>query len=118
MLRGRQATCNVAFVTKKLLKCTGKAAWITYTTFLITMIPLIIGMDCEQQLNKLELHQLGVFETPSLAVEGGSIILHDGRLWGSDKIGARRWWGSGGAKGETVVGGEVRQLEDAKVVVM
>ncbi|KAF0930596.1 hypothetical protein E2562_033760 [Oryza meyeriana var. granulata] len=39
---------------KKLLRSTGKAAWITGTTFLV---PLIIEMDREQQLNDIELQQ-------------------------------------------------------------
>jgi import receptor subunit TOM22 len=45
---GREA----AAVAKKLLRSTGKAAWIAGTT-----VPLIIEMDREQQLNDLELQQ-------------------------------------------------------------
>jgi hypothetical protein len=44
------------------------------------MVPLIIDMDYEQQLNKLEVHQLGVVETPYLAIESGLVILHNGTI--------------------------------------
>ncbi|KAF0930595.1 hypothetical protein E2562_033759 [Oryza meyeriana var. granulata] len=47
---GREA----ATMGKKLLRSTGKAAWIAGTTFLV---PLIIEMDREQQLNHIELQQ-------------------------------------------------------------
>lgn len=55
--RGKQAVSDAGFVTKKLLKSTGKAAWIAGTTFLILFVPLIIEMDREQQMNDLELQQ-------------------------------------------------------------
>jgi len=50
---GREA----ATMAKKLLRSTGKAAWIAGTTFLVLVVPLIIEMDREQQLNDLELQQ-------------------------------------------------------------
>ncbi|KAH1129011.1 hypothetical protein J1N35_000389 [Gossypium stocksii] len=55
--RGKQAASDAAFVSKKLLRSTGKAAWIAGTTFLILFVPLIIEMDREQQFNELELQQ-------------------------------------------------------------
>lgn len=64
VLRGRQAACDAAFVAKKLLKSTGKAAWIAGTTFLVVVVPLIIEMDREQQLNDLELQQASLLGTP------------------------------------------------------
>ncbi|PON66830.1 Mitochondrial outer membrane translocase complex, subunit Tom [Trema orientale] len=63
--RGKQAASDAAFVTKKLLKSTSKAAWIAGTTFLVLVVPLIIEMDREQQLNDLELQQASLLGTPS-----------------------------------------------------
>ncbi|OMO69876.1 hypothetical protein COLO4_28885 [Corchorus olitorius] len=42
---GKQAAIDVAFVSKKLIYNTGKAAWIAGTTFFILVVPLIIEMD-------------------------------------------------------------------------
>ena len=63
--KGKAAANDAAFVTKKLLKSTGKAAWIAGTTFLILVVPLIIEMDREQQLNELELQQASLLGTPT-----------------------------------------------------
>ncbi|TVU27209.1 hypothetical protein EJB05_29805, partial [Eragrostis curvula] len=57
---GREA----AAMAKKLLKSTGKAAWIAGTTFLVLVVPLIIEMDREQQLNDLELQQHALLGGP------------------------------------------------------
>ncbi|GLT41455.1 hypothetical protein SLA2020_155200 [Shorea laevis] len=65
--RGRQAACDAGFVSKKLLRSTGKAAWIAGTTFLILVVPLIIEMDREQQLNELELQQASLLGAPPAA---------------------------------------------------
>lgn len=62
--RGKQAASEAATVTKKLLKSTGKAAWIAGTSFLILVVPLIIEMDREQQMNDLELQQASLLGTP------------------------------------------------------
>ncbi|XP_015901151.1 mitochondrial import receptor subunit TOM9-2 [Ziziphus jujuba] len=62
--RGKQAVSDAGFVTKKLLKSTGKAAWLAGTTFLVLVVPLIIEMDREQQLNDLELQQASLLGSP------------------------------------------------------
>lgn len=58
---GREA----AAMAKKLLRSTGKAAWIAGTTFLVLVVPLIIEMDREQQLNELELQQQALLGAPA-----------------------------------------------------
>ncbi|XVF28526.1 hypothetical protein REPUB_Repub15cG0037200 [Reevesia pubescens] len=55
---------DAAYVTKKLLKSTGKAAWFAGTTFLILVLPLIIAMDREQQLTESELQQQSLLGSP------------------------------------------------------
>ncbi|KAK7345728.1 hypothetical protein VNO77_16338 [Canavalia gladiata] len=67
--RGKQAAGDAAFVAKKLLRSTGKAAWIAGTTFLVLVVPLIIEMDREQQLNDLELQQASILGTPTPQVK-------------------------------------------------
>ncbi|XP_031121820.1 mitochondrial import receptor subunit TOM9-2 [Ipomoea triloba] len=62
--RGKRAASEAAVVGKKLLKSTGKAAWIAGTTFLILVVPLIIEMDREAQLNELEMQQASLLGTP------------------------------------------------------
>ncbi|KAJ9169670.1 hypothetical protein P3X46_017832 [Hevea brasiliensis] len=62
--KGKRATCDAVFVTKKLLRSTGKAAWIAGTTFLILVVPLIVEMDREQQLNELEIQQQSLLGAP------------------------------------------------------
>jgi mitochondrial import receptor subunit TOM22 len=56
---------QVAAMAKKLLRSTGKAAWIAGTTFLVLVVPLIIEMDREQQLNDLELQQQTLLGAPA-----------------------------------------------------
>ncbi|XP_077251468.1 mitochondrial import receptor subunit TOM9-2-like [Tasmannia lanceolata] len=65
--QGKRAASDAVFATKKLLKSTGKAAWIAGTTFLVLVVPLIIEMDREQQMNELELQQASLLGTPSIA---------------------------------------------------
>ncbi|XP_059632304.1 mitochondrial import receptor subunit TOM9-2-like [Cornus florida] len=62
--KGKQAASDAAYVSKRLMKSTGKAAWIAGTTFLILVLPLIISMDREQQLNELEMQQASLLGTP------------------------------------------------------
>ncbi|XP_042513926.1 mitochondrial import receptor subunit TOM9-2-like [Macadamia integrifolia] len=61
---GKQVASDATFVTKKLLKSTGKAAWIAGTTFLILVVPLIIEMDREQMLTELDMQQASLLGTP------------------------------------------------------
>nr|XP_010934236.1 mitochondrial import receptor subunit TOM9-2 [Elaeis guineensis]XP_029123199.1 mitochondrial import receptor subunit TOM9-2 [Elaeis guineensis]XP_029123200.1 mitochondrial import receptor subunit TOM9-2 [Elaeis guineensis] len=67
--RGKRAASEAATVTKKLLWSTGRAAWIAGTTFLVLVVPLIIEMDREQQMNELEMQQASLLGTspPSMA---------------------------------------------------
>ncbi|CAH9132584.1 unnamed protein product [Cuscuta epithymum] len=61
--KGKSAASDAAYVSKRLAKSTGKAAWIAATTLLIIAVPLIIVMDREQQLNELDLQQASLFGT-------------------------------------------------------
>ena len=65
---GKKAASDAATVAHKLLRSTGKAAWIAGTTFIILVVPLIIEMDREQQLNDLELQQASLLGTPPPSV--------------------------------------------------
>ncbi|PKA59267.1 Mitochondrial import receptor subunit TOM9-2 [Apostasia shenzhenica] len=64
VVRGREAAGDAATVAKKLLRSTGKAAWIAGTTFLVLVVPLIIEMDREAQMNELEMQQASLLGTP------------------------------------------------------
>lgn len=66
VFKGKQAASDAAFVTKKLMLSTGRKAWIVGTYFLILVVPLIIEMDREQQLNELDLQQATLLGTPPL----------------------------------------------------
>ncbi|XP_073277103.1 mitochondrial import receptor subunit TOM9-2-like [Primulina huaijiensis] len=62
--KGKAAASNVSYVTKRLLKSTGKAAWIVATTFIVLGLPLIIEMEREAQFNELELQQSSLLGAP------------------------------------------------------
>ncbi|KNA10312.1 hypothetical protein SOVF_145450 [Spinacia oleracea] len=62
--KGVQSASDVAGVTKKLLKSTGKAAWIVGTTFLVLALPLIIELERDGQLDAIELQQASLLGTP------------------------------------------------------
>ncbi|XP_051129190.1 mitochondrial import receptor subunit TOM9-1-like [Andrographis paniculata] len=55
--KGKGKACDAAYVAKRLLKSTGKAAWIAATTFIVLGLPLIIEMDREAQFNEAEMQQ-------------------------------------------------------------
>ncbi|KAG2721966.1 hypothetical protein I3843_02G091900 [Carya illinoinensis] len=59
----KRADSDAAFVSNKLIRSTGRAAWIAGTIFLTLVVPLIIEMDREQQLNDLELQQASLLGT-------------------------------------------------------
>ncbi|CAA6655340.1 unnamed protein product [Spirodela intermedia] len=68
--RGKKIASDAVSVAHKLLRSTGKAAWIAGTTFVILVVPLIIEMDREQQFNELELQQASLLGTAPLSVDG------------------------------------------------
>ncbi|XP_073111489.1 LOW QUALITY PROTEIN: mitochondrial import receptor subunit TOM9-2 [Elaeis guineensis] len=68
--RGKVAASEAATVSKKLLWSTGRAAWIAGTTFLVLVVPLIIEMDREQQMNELEMQQASLLGTSSPSMAG------------------------------------------------
>ena len=61
VIHAKRAASKAAVVSKKLLRSTGKAAWIVGTTFLILAVPLIIEMDRNQQLTEIELQNASLF---------------------------------------------------------
>ncbi|XXG45201.1 hypothetical protein AAC387_Pa02g0342 [Persea americana] len=65
--QGMSVAADTAFAAKKLLRSTGKAAWIAGTTFLVLAVPLIIEMDREQQMNELEMQQASLLGTPTIS---------------------------------------------------
>lgn len=65
--QGMSVAADTASVAKKLLRSTGKAAWIAGTTFLVLVVPLIIEMDREQQMNELEMQQASLLGTPTIS---------------------------------------------------
>uniref|UniRef100_A0A7N0U578 Uncharacterized protein n=1 Tax=Kalanchoe fedtschenkoi TaxID=63787 RepID=A0A7N0U578_KALFE len=62
--KAKHVACEATDVVKKLSKSTGRAMWISGTYLLILVVPLIIEMDREQQLNELELQQASLLGTP------------------------------------------------------
>ncbi|KAL1188851.1 Mitochondrial import receptor subunit TOM9-1 [Cardamine amara subsp. amara] len=62
--QGRRSACDAVYVSKKLLRSTGKAAWFAGTTFLILVVPLIIEMGRDQELGELELEQASLLGVP------------------------------------------------------
>ncbi|EYU32588.1 hypothetical protein ABFS83_14G029100 [Erythranthe nasuta] len=70
--KGKSTACDAAYVAKRLLKSTGKAAWIAATTFIVLGIPLIIEMDREAQFNEVELQQASLL--------GGAAPAHPGYM--------------------------------------
>ncbi|KGN56814.1 hypothetical protein Csa_011788 [Cucumis sativus] len=67
--QSKRAASNTAFVTNKLLRSTGKAVCIAGTTFLILIVPLIIEMDREQQLNEIDLQQATLLGASTVSVQ-------------------------------------------------
>ncbi|KEH41163.1 putative mitochondrial import receptor subunit Tom22 [Medicago truncatula] len=61
----KEAASDATVIAKKLLRSTGKAAWIAGTSFLVLVVPLIVAMDREQQINELESQQANILGTPS-----------------------------------------------------
>ena len=61
VIHAKRTASKAAVVSKKLLRSTGKAAWIVGTTFLILAVPLIIEMDRNQQLTEIELQNASLF---------------------------------------------------------
>ena len=62
--QGKRVVSDASFVAKKLLKSTGKAAWIAGTTFIVLFVPLIIVMDRDQQMTDLEMQQASLLGAP------------------------------------------------------
>ena len=63
VIHAKRTASKSIVVSKKLLRSTGKAVWIAGTTFLILAVPLIIEMDCDQQLTEIELQNASLFGT-------------------------------------------------------
>ncbi|GAA0152217.1 primary active transporter [Lithospermum erythrorhizon] len=66
--KGKQVANDSVYVATRLMKSTGKAAWIAATTFLVLGLPLLIAMDREQQLNELDLQHQSLLGTPTTTI--------------------------------------------------
>ncbi|KAL6761371.1 hypothetical protein V8C86DRAFT_2536609 [Haematococcus lacustris] len=55
-----KASTTATYAGKKLFASFKKAAWISATTVLILLVPLIIEMDREQQITEMEKEQMSV----------------------------------------------------------
>jgi len=64
----QNAITDARTVAWKLAKSTGRAGWITATSCLILLVPLIIEMDREQQLVEFENQQLGALTGGASAI--------------------------------------------------
>ncbi|KAI3952159.1 hypothetical protein MKW98_005854 [Papaver atlanticum] len=64
---GKNAASTTAYFTKRLVKSTGKAAWILGTSFLVLAVPFIITYDRDQQITELELQNASLLGTPAPA---------------------------------------------------
>ncbi|XP_078442610.1 mitochondrial import receptor subunit TOM9-2-like [Wolffia australiana] len=71
VVSGKKVAEEAATVAHRLLRSTGKAAWIAGTTFIVLVVPLIIEMDREQQFNELELQQASLLGTPPPSLAPG-----------------------------------------------
>ncbi|KAL4190587.1 hypothetical protein AMTRI_Chr07g76490 [Amborella trichopoda] len=54
-------------VSWKVLKKTGSAMWFASTVLLVLVVPLIVEIDKEQQINEQEAQNATVFGTPMMA---------------------------------------------------
>jgi import receptor subunit TOM22 len=56
---------TAGFAARKLFHSFKKAAWITSTTLLVLLVPLIIEMDREAQMLEMEKEHLNVLTAPA-----------------------------------------------------
>ena len=49
-----------SYSASRLARSCGKALWLTTTTLLVLVLPLVIEMDREQQMVDMEKEQMGV----------------------------------------------------------
>ncbi len=61
----KDAVDNTTYVAYKLWKSTGSAFWISATSFLVIVMPLIVVMDRDQSMSDFENQQLGALTGPS-----------------------------------------------------
>lgn len=61
--KGKTAACDAAYVAKRLIKSTGKAAWIASTYFIVLGLPLFIAMDRDAMFYEMELQQASLLGT-------------------------------------------------------